>query len=143
MNLNHPTKELVWVIKNMAFTGDDKAGHANHGHPFLAYADNEIRWETVALQEAANNIAAGMFRITPCIGVAPPNLAVICYVLPLVFLYVVHVLSLIYPPVQSMYVVLMFSQLVRMRKIISTFCDTPLSSGDQERMELSSTMLIS
>ncbi|AYV80929.1 MAG: NCLDV major capsid protein [Harvfovirus sp.] len=73
LGFNHPVKELIWVIKNMAFTGDDKAGHSNHGHPFLAYADNEVRWETVALQEAANNIAAGMFRITPLIGVAPPE----------------------------------------------------------------------
>jgi len=66
LGFNHPTKELIWVIKNSVFAGDDRSsGGAGTGHPFLAYTNETHKWETCALQEAANNIANGMLTILP------------------------------------------------------------------------------
>lgn len=64
LGFNHPTKELIWVIKNSTFAGDDRsAGGAGNGHAFLAYTNETHKWETVALQDAANNLATGMLKI--------------------------------------------------------------------------------
>lgn len=52
LNFNHPTKELVWAVRNGNMIN----------HPFLAYTDKED-W-TDALDEAANNLAAGMFQVS-------------------------------------------------------------------------------
>lgn len=51
LNFNHPSKELVWVLKNGNF----------QGQKFLAYTSNKD-W-TSALDDAAANIANGMFYI--------------------------------------------------------------------------------
>jgi Large eukaryotic DNA virus major capsid protein. len=67
LNFNHPTKELIWAIKNTAFVGDDRAaGTCGVGHRFLAYTNHTALWHSVALQDAANNLANNMFRFTTC-----------------------------------------------------------------------------
>lgn len=64
LGFNHPSKELLWVVKNSTFAGDDRSsGGASTGHAFLAYTNEQHKWETNALQDAANNIATGMLRI--------------------------------------------------------------------------------
>lgn len=66
LGFNHPCKELIWVIKNSTFAGDDRtSGGTGGGHPFLCYTNESHKWETTALQDAANNIAAGMLKIVP------------------------------------------------------------------------------
>lgn len=57
LNFNHPTKELVWVAKS---------GNYTSGKHFLAYTHSD-NWEA-ALDEAAQNIANGMFRIGKLVG---------------------------------------------------------------------------
>lgn len=65
LGFNHPTKELIWVIKNSTFAGDDRSsGSVGNGHPFLTYTNEDSKWSTDALQYAANNIVNGMLRIT-------------------------------------------------------------------------------
>lgn len=62
LNFNHPTKELIWVVRNSTFAGDDRASSGfGNGHKFLAYTNKEgdHAWQQ-ALNEAANNIANGM-----------------------------------------------------------------------------------
>jgi len=70
LGFNHPTKELVWVVKNATFAGDDRAGAGGSGtgRPFLAYTNDSSKWETDALQYAANNLAAGMLEVIPSAG---------------------------------------------------------------------------
>lgn len=66
LGFNHPCKELVWVVKNSTFAGDDRTSSGTGGgHPFLCYTNESHKWETSALQDAANNIAAGMLKIVP------------------------------------------------------------------------------
>jgi hypothetical protein len=62
LGFNHPTKELVWVVRNAAFVGDERStGSSSTGNRFLCYTHKDDAWETEALQQAADNIAAGMF----------------------------------------------------------------------------------
>jgi len=64
LGFNHPTKELVWALKNSTFAGDDRSsGSGGAGHAFLAYTNEDAKWESSALQDAANNIATGMLKI--------------------------------------------------------------------------------
>ena len=66
LGFNHPCKELIWVIRNSTFAGDDRsAGGASSGHAFLAYTNEKEKWENIALQDAANNIATGMLSLVP------------------------------------------------------------------------------
>ncbi len=63
LGFNHPTKELVWCVRNATFCGDDKtSGSAGVGHPFLCYSHTDDGWSS-ALDSAANNLASGMFEI--------------------------------------------------------------------------------
>lgn len=77
LNFNHPVKEIIWVVKNTTFTGDDRAvGGYGAGHRFLSYVNCNERWHTVGTQDAANNLAINMVRltmraVTP--GIAPLN----------------------------------------------------------------------
>jgi len=65
LGFNHPTKELIWVVKNSTFAGDDRAGGSfGVGHKFLCYTHDDNKWED-ALRDAANNIANGMITINP------------------------------------------------------------------------------
>lgn len=62
LGFNHPCKELIWVVKNSTFAGDDRSvGAFGNGHPFLCYTDSDNDWAE-ALKEAANNIANGMIK---------------------------------------------------------------------------------
>ena len=64
LGFNHPTKELVWVVRNAAFVGDERStGSSSTGNRFLCYTHKDDAWETEALQQAADNIAAGMMRV--------------------------------------------------------------------------------
>lgn len=64
LGFNHPTKELIWVIRNATYTGDDRsAGSFGVGHPFLCYTNIQPEWYNVALRDAANNLANGMITI--------------------------------------------------------------------------------
>lgn len=63
LGFNHPTKELIWVVKNSTFAGDDRTGSSfGVGHRFLCYTHDDNKWED-ALRDAANNIANGMLRL--------------------------------------------------------------------------------
>ena len=62
LGFNHPTKELVWCVRNANFVGDDKSSGASVGHAFLAYTNNDAEWSETALQNAANNLANGMLH---------------------------------------------------------------------------------
>jgi len=63
MNFNHPTKELIWAIRNAAFVGDSRsASSTGVGHPFLCYTQDDSQWED-ALTGAANNLANGMLAL--------------------------------------------------------------------------------
>ena len=74
LGFNHPCKELVWVIRNSTFAGDDRSnGGSGSGHAFLAYTNEDDKWESAALQEAANNIATGMLQIVGCPTNGSPN----------------------------------------------------------------------
>jgi len=65
LQFNHPTKELIWAIKNSVYAGDDRASGSNGvGHRFLAYTNRTPLWYTVGLQDAANNLANNMVRLT-------------------------------------------------------------------------------
>lgn len=64
LGFNHPTKELIFVVKNSTFAGDDRSsGGSGSGHAFLAYTHESDKWESSALQDAANNLANGMLKI--------------------------------------------------------------------------------
>lgn len=63
LGFNHPTKQLVWVVKNSTFAGDDRSCGNGSGHAFLAYTHEDDKWDTAALQDAANNLANGMLKI--------------------------------------------------------------------------------
>lgn len=60
LTFNHPTKELVWVLKNGAFGGDNSKAFGSLGNRFLTYTHDDCLWETKALDYAAENIARGM-----------------------------------------------------------------------------------
>jgi len=71
LQFNHPTKELIWVVKNSSFAGDERsAGSFGVGHRFLAYTNETPLWYTVGLQDAANNLANNMVRLT-CLPPSP------------------------------------------------------------------------
>jgi hypothetical protein len=64
LGFNHPCKELIWVVRNNTFAGDDRSsGSGGIGHSFLAYTHDNNHWGCQALREAANNIANGMIDI--------------------------------------------------------------------------------
>lgn len=64
LGFNHPTKELIWVVRNSTFVGDDRSsGSFGVGHRFLCYTNNDNDWNSIALRDAANNIANGMISI--------------------------------------------------------------------------------
>lgn len=64
LGFNHPTKELIWVVRNATFVGDDRSsGSFGVGHKFLCYTNHEEDWKSVALREAANNLATGMITL--------------------------------------------------------------------------------
>lgn len=63
LGFNHPTKELVWAIKNGNYHPV-----SNHLHYFLAYTEKDD-W-TVGLQMAADNVATGMVKIFPAADVS-------------------------------------------------------------------------
>jgi len=64
LGFNHPCKELIWVIKNSTFAGDDRvSGGFGVGHSFLCYTHANESWHE-ALREAGNNIANGMMELS-------------------------------------------------------------------------------
>lgn len=63
LGFNHPCKELIWVVKNSTFAGDDRAANGcGNGRRFLAYTNRDHEWDH-AVREAANNIANGMIEL--------------------------------------------------------------------------------
>jgi len=64
LGFNHPTKELIWVVRNSTFVGDDRSsGSFGVGHKFLCYTNQDENWQTSALRDAANNLANGMITL--------------------------------------------------------------------------------
>jgi hypothetical protein len=61
LGFNHPCKELIWALKNGAFNGD-------RGSKFLTYTHDDAKWESEALQAAADNVAHGMFQVNAAGG---------------------------------------------------------------------------
>lgn len=59
LGFNHPTKELIWVLKNGAFNGESSRNFCSLGNRFLTYTHDDNQWEK-ALDYAAENIARGM-----------------------------------------------------------------------------------
>lgn len=64
LGFNHPTKELVWAIKNGNY-----CPVSNHPHYFLAYTEKDD-W-SVGLQMAADNIATGLVKLFPAEVIDP------------------------------------------------------------------------
>jgi hypothetical protein len=63
LGFNHPTKELIWAVRNATFVGDDRSSNnTGVGHPFLAYTHDDELWAD-ALDAAANNLANGMLKM--------------------------------------------------------------------------------
>lgn len=63
MSFNHPTKELIWAVRNASFVGDSRtATSTGVGHPFLCYTHDDNSWDA-ALTAAANNLANGMLQL--------------------------------------------------------------------------------
>lgn len=60
LGFNHPTKELIWALKNGAFNGEGTKNFAATKNRFLTYTHLDDNWETTALDYAAENIARGM-----------------------------------------------------------------------------------
>lgn len=58
LGFNHPVKELAWVIRNGNFNPASSTGKA-----FLSYTHDDSLWSTTALDEAANNLAQGLFTL--------------------------------------------------------------------------------
>lgn len=59
LGFNHPTKELIWALKNGAYNGENTRNNDKRSR-FLTYTNIESQWETTALDYAAENIARGM-----------------------------------------------------------------------------------
>lgn len=59
LGFNHPTKELIWALKNGAYNGENTRNNDKKSR-FLTYTNLDYQWETVALDYAAENIARGM-----------------------------------------------------------------------------------
>ncbi len=59
LGFNHPTKELIWALKNGAYNGEN-ARNFDKKSRFLTYTNNDFEWETCALDYAAENLARGM-----------------------------------------------------------------------------------
>jgi len=80
LGFNHPTKELVWAVRNSNFVGDDRSsGSFGVGHRFLCYTNQDENWHTSALHDAANNLAYGMIELTTAVvnalTVTPSNVS--------------------------------------------------------------------
>lgn len=69
LGFNHPTKEIVWAIRN----GNFNPSSASRGRSFLAYTHDDANW-SAALQDAANNLANNMLIATLVAG-APTAVA--------------------------------------------------------------------
>ncbi|ARF09335.1 major capsid protein [Catovirus CTV1] len=59
LGFNHPTKELIWALKNGAYNGESTRNFDKKSR-FLTYTNQDDQWETSALDYAAENIARGM-----------------------------------------------------------------------------------
>jgi len=66
LNYNHPTKELIWALKCGAFNGEaNRSGFSGGRGKFLCYTHDPLLWNTVALSDAAKNLAEGCIFINP------------------------------------------------------------------------------
>lgn len=59
LGFNHPTKELIWALKNGSFNGESTRNFDKKSR-FLTYTHLDDQWESSALDYAAENIARGM-----------------------------------------------------------------------------------
>lgn len=63
LNFNHPCKEIVWALKCGAFNGAGNTSMSGSRGRFLAYTNDESKWDD-AVDYAARNLANGMFSTT-------------------------------------------------------------------------------
>jgi hypothetical protein len=63
LNFNHPTKEIIWAMKNGAFNGANSRSAKSKDSTFLCYTHDNSKWDS-ALNYAAKSIALGMFKVT-------------------------------------------------------------------------------
>jgi len=64
LGFNHPCKELIWALKLGAYNGEGTGNASGNHSRFLTYTDNDLLWETSALDYAAENLARGMIALT-------------------------------------------------------------------------------
>lgn len=60
LGFNHPSKELVWALRNGAFNGESTKNLTGNKGRFLTYTNRDDKWETDALDYGAENLARGM-----------------------------------------------------------------------------------
>jgi len=63
LNFNHPCKELIWALRVGAFNGESTKNLTGNKGRFLTYTNDDSKWETDALDYAAENLARGMIDL--------------------------------------------------------------------------------
>jgi len=64
LGFNHPCKELIWALKLGAFNGAGNQNVNGVSGRFLTYTYDDAKWQTDALDYAAENLARGMISLT-------------------------------------------------------------------------------
>jgi len=64
LGFNHPCKELIWALRLGAYNGESSTTLGGTGGRFLTYTNNDEKWETDAVDYAAENVARGMIALT-------------------------------------------------------------------------------
>jgi hypothetical protein len=64
LGFNHPCKEIIWALRIGAFNGAAVNNLTSNQSRFLAYTHDDTKWESDALDYAAENLARGMISLT-------------------------------------------------------------------------------
>lgn len=64
LGFNHPCKEIIWALKCGAYNGEATKNISGNRGRFVTYTNDDAKWETDALDYAAENIARGMISLT-------------------------------------------------------------------------------
>jgi hypothetical protein len=60
LGFNHPCKEIIWALKAGAYNGESTKNLSGNKGRFLTYTHRDEKWESDALDYAAENLARGM-----------------------------------------------------------------------------------
>jgi len=64
LQFNHPCKEIIWALRVGAFNGSGTRNLAGNRGRFLTYTNQDWKWQTDALDYAAENLARGMISLS-------------------------------------------------------------------------------